>query len=76
MIAGLKIPHTRGRLMIVPEQVYRDGIAAHGLGHTDPVPPVLPGDPGGMHLSADDPERPPVQQERIIVKRENMLFLG
>ena len=72
-LAGREVEHSLGGLVMVPEDVGGDGVAAHGLRHPDPVRPVLRGDPRGVQLTADHLERRAVQQEVGRTQREGVL---
>lgn len=76
MIARPEIKDTRSRLIVIPEQVHRDGVTPHRLGHLDPMPPVFAGDAGRMHLPTDDLKRLAIQQKFILMKRKDMLVLS
>ncbi len=61
------------RFMVVPEHIYRDGIATHGFGHPVALLPVLPRDARGMHFAADDLKAFAVKQDVVLPKGETML---
>ena len=55
-LAVLKSKNTFNGLVVIPENISRDSIAAHGLCHLYAVPPVFSWNPRGMNFSADHPE--------------------
>ena len=71
-VAGLEVESALLRLVVVPEEVGRDGVAAHRAGHPDAVPPVLGGNARGVKLARDDPERPAVEQESVLAQGERV----
>ena len=61
--------------MVIPEDVDRNRITSHRLGHLYAVQPILRGYAGRVHLPADDLKGLAIQQEVIIAQREAVFLL-
>ena len=64
-VARREVEHPLGGLVVVPEQVGADGVAAHRLRHPDAMRPILGRDSGRVHLAPDDLKGRPVEQEVV-----------
>ena len=64
-VAGREVEHALGGLVVVPEDVGRDRVAAHRLRHADAMAPVLRRDARRVHLAGDHLERLAVEQEVV-----------
>ena len=62
-VARREVEAALGLLVVIPEDVRRDGVEAHRLRHLDAVPPVLRRNARRVHLAGADLERLAVEEE-------------
>jgi len=61
-VAGREVERPVGALEVIPEEIARDGVEAHGLHHPNAVLPVFARDALGVYLAGPEQERLAVHQ--------------